>query len=141
MDTFGGLLILFGILVLGMAAYEGWTGTDGAGSTAIVGIFFLGLGYVLAIRTPEGGSPDNPGDASVESGETFAADTVLPESAPVSNRNKQRQSFRSFKPVTTGFSIRSAHYLPRTRGSPRSCLNPGAGTRRQIAMTCPNGSR
>lgn len=65
----------------------------------MLGSFSWALVTSLRFAPPEGGSPDNPGDASVESGETFAADTVLPESAPVS---EQKQTKAIFSVVQTG---------------------------------------
>lgn len=50
MDIIAGLLILFGLFVLGRAGYEAFTGVEGAWSTGIVGLFFVGVGVFLANR-------------------------------------------------------------------------------------------
>lgn len=67
MNIIAGLLILFGLFVLGKAGYEAFTGVEGAWSTGLVGLFFVGVGVFLANRkgkpTPK---PPNPVKAFTE---------------------------------------------------------------------------
>lgn len=63
MNTFGGLLILFSFLVFVRSGYEFWRGTEDAWSTVIVGLFFLTLGYFLAVREPRQGVVTKTADA------------------------------------------------------------------------------
>ena len=73
MNTFGGFLILFSFLVFGIAAWEGLTGVEDAGSTGLVGLFFLILGYVLATRTPGRSAVETLAEQAAEKvGETLS---------------------------------------------------------------------
>ena len=73
MQTFSGLLILFSFVVLGRAAYEGWIGQPDAWSTAIVGLFFLGLGFYLAARAPDASVVEETTGAPTDDAETTPA--------------------------------------------------------------------
>lgn len=52
MNTFGGLLILFSLVLFGVAAYEMWNGADDPLATVFAGLIFLGVGFFLAVREP-----------------------------------------------------------------------------------------
>lgn len=67
MQTISGLIILFGLFVLGRAGYETYKGVEDAWSTGVVGLFLLGLGIYLAGR-PRKPAPDipNPVEAVAE---------------------------------------------------------------------------
>lgn len=67
MQIISGLLILFGLFVLGRAGYEAFKGVEDAWSTGVVGLFFTGLGVYLAGRTGKP-APDipNPVEAVAE---------------------------------------------------------------------------
>lgn len=75
MQIISGLLILFGLFVLGRAGYEAFKGVEDAWSTGIVGLFFTGLGVYLAGRTGKP-APDIPNPVEA------VAEAVSPTSPP-----------------------------------------------------------
>lgn len=68
MERLGGLIILIGLYALGRGGYEFYRGIEGALSTSVVGIAFVGFGYVLVNLLPSrrGAAPGPAGEAAPE---------------------------------------------------------------------------
>lgn len=87
LKTFGGLLILFSFLVFVRSGFEFWRGTEDAWSTGVVGLFFLTLGYFLAVREPRRGVVKKAADAQEkQEPEAPAPVETAPDEASISDK-------------------------------------------------------